>query len=297
MAISAAKPLGSWVLIVLCAIPLPMLAEESAARPKPADALAAFESQTLRLPDGKRMNCHARAGNGPALVLVPGTWGDIHGFMPLIALLPKDIPIIVIELCWQGGHVPPTLDLSIEELADDVVWVLKALKVERFYVGGHSIGGMITVELAGRNVPGLMGAIPLEGWTHHTVVQTAFDDVVVGELTSSQKAQRQAYRTRGRGHLSDEQLKAIASIWRRWNGFECLMRSQVPILHIWGDRGKPRRNREALQIPNRPSIQIAWITGASHLLLVEAPEDVAELIGAFIQRNKDARRKGQSPIK
>ena len=101
----APKFLSLNVLAILCLTVTSALAE------KPAEVLALFEKQTLKLPDGKLMNCHQRPGNGPTLVLVPGTWGDIHRFTPLIAELPKNIPIVVIELCWQGGHIPPTLAL------------------------------------------------------------------------------------------------------------------------------------------------------------------------------------------
>jgi 3-oxoadipate enol-lactonase len=272
-------------LLAHCALAILCLSINAVSAEKPADVLASFEKQILVLSDGKQMNCHQRPGNGPTLVLVPGTWGDIGRFVPLIAELPNDLPIVVIELCWQGGHTPPKLDLSIEQLADDVLWVIDTLKLKSFFVGGHSIGGMIAVEISGLELPGLKGVIAMEGWTDHTVVQTAFGGEVVGNLTPAQKARRQEGRARGRGHLSEEQLYAIARIWRRWNGFECLVRSQVPILHVWGDRGKPRPNRQALQIPDRANIEIAWIDGASHLLVMEAPKTLAKALLAFIQRN------------
>ena len=264
----------------------PAFSAEPATSPDvPPDVLAAFETRTLTLPGGKRMRYHRRPGKGPALVLVPGTWGDLLRFEPLIARWPEDLPIVVIELCWQGGNVPPTVDLSMEQLADDVLEILSVLKPKRFFLGGHSIGGMITVEIAGREVPGLLGAIPLEGWTHHTVVKTAFAGAVGGKLTLAQEAQRQANRTRGRKHLSAEQLTAIARIWRRWNGYDALLRSNVPILHVWGDRGQPRPTRQALQIPDRPSIEIKWIANASHLLMLEAPDAVATAVLTFIRRH------------
>ena len=272
-------------LAVLGILSTPVVSESPAAPQETTELLASFKKTTFTTPDGKRMNCYRRMGKGPALVLVPGTWGDVHRFTPLIAELPKSLPIVVIELCWQGGQLPPSLDLSIEQLADDVLWVLAALELKRFHIGGHSIGGMITVEIVGRTVPGLAGGIPLEGWTHHTVVKTAFGGEVVGKLTSAQEAQRRAGRARGRGHLSEKQIQAIGTLWRRWNGFSCLERSRVPVLHVWGDRGKPRPKREVLQIPDRPSIEITWIAGASHLLVLESPKAVAKVVSAFIQRH------------
>ena len=267
-------------LVILCAA-----AEEHASVPERVQEPAPFEKRVFTLPDGKHMNCRQRKGDGPVLVLIPGTWGTFDGFAALIAELPGDLPLVVIELCWQGGNVPPTLDLSIEQLADDVLWVVEALGLEHFYIGGHSIGGMIAVEIAGREIPGLAGVIAMEGWTHHTVAKTAFANEVTGELTPSQRSEYEAYRVRGRAHLSDAQMAAIAAIWRRWNGHDCLMRSKVPILEVWGDRGKPRPPRETLQIPERPNIQLAWVTGASHLMLIQAPKAVAEFVCAFIERN------------
>jgi len=279
------------IILVLLSLPLaPAVAEESPNSPVRTDhdVLASFAERTFTLPDGKQMNCHQRPGEGPVLVLVPGTWGDILRFKPLIARLPQDLPIVVIELCWQGGHVPPTLDLSIEQLADDVLWVIRKLNLRRFYVGGHSIGGMITVAIAGRNIPGLSGAIPMEGWTHHTVVQTAFDGEVVGRLTPAQQVRRRADRDRGYAHLSEKQRRAIATIWRRWNGYECLERSQVPILQIWGDRGKPRPTLQELQIPDRPTIEIAWIPRAARQVSARfyRPDEV---IGSSQQRRSGSR--------
>jgi len=252
---------------------------------EPSEVLMPFEKQTFTLPNKRRMNCHQRQGVGATLVLVPGTWGDIHRFESLLAELPEELPVVVVELCWQGGQVPPSLELSIEGLADDVLWVMGELGLERFYVGGHSIGGMIAIEIAGRGIPGLLGVLPMEGWTHHTVVETAFDGIVVGDLTPEQEARRQADRARGRGHLSDEQLRTISTIWRHWNGFDCLRRANAPVLSIWGDRGRPRPSRKALQIPERPSVEVGWVAGASHLLLTERPEAVAELMLSFLQRN------------
>ena len=162
-------------------------ADDTAAGPDFEAVLTRFRSGTVTLPDSRQMNWHRRTGTGPSLVLIPGTWGDLQSFAPLLAELPGDVPVIVVELCWQGGLVPQRTDLSVEELADDVLQVVTELNTGDFFISGHSIGGMITGEIAGRNVRGLRGAIPMEGWTHHSVVQKAFAGVVTAGLSPEQQ--------------------------------------------------------------------------------------------------------------
>lgn len=250
------------------------------------EMMARLAKTTLELADGGRMNCYLRKGTGPTLVLVPGTWGGVWRFEGLIAKLPASIGIAVVELPWQGGNRPTTLDMSMEQSANDVLQAIEAMELKRFVVGGHSIGGMIAVEIAGRDVPGLVGAIPVEGWTHHTVVQTAFEGVLVTHLIPEEKIYRPVDRGQGNGrdHLSEEEVRAIRTIWRTWDGYGCLERSTLPVLEIWGDRGNPRPNREALRIPDRANIEIAWVADASHLVLLEDPAEVARLVLEFLEK-------------
>ncbi len=245
---------------------------------------AGFEKNILSLERGGAMNYYHRPGEGPTLVLVPGTWGGIWRFESLIARLPPTMGIAVVELCWQDKRTPATLDMDMVQISDDVLRTIKAMKLQQFVIAGHSIGGMIAVEIAGRDLPGLVGAIPMEGWTHHTVVKTAFDGVVVNNLTEEEEALRAADRARGLDHLSDAERHAIGSIWKGWNGYAGLERSTVPILQLWGDRSAPRPDWKALQIPERDNITIGWIANASHLMLLEDPDAVARFVADFMAK-------------
>ena len=77
-------------------------ADDTAAEREFEAVLARFRSGTVTLPDSRQMNWHRRTGTGPSLVLIPGTWGDLQSFAPLLAKLPGDMPVFVVELCWQG---------------------------------------------------------------------------------------------------------------------------------------------------------------------------------------------------
>lgn len=270
-------------MILFLVLPLKLQGQSTVTLPSVETVQNQFSEQIIKLSGPKVMKVQQRKGTGPTLVLVPGTWGDLQRFIPVIRYMPEEIPVTVILLPWQGGNVPARTDFTMEELADDVLSVIQKLKLDHFVIGGHSIGGMITVEVAGRKVPGMIGAIPMEGWTHHSVVKTAFEGVVTGPLSPELQAKRQAGRLRGRRHLSDEQLKALGSIWKNWNGYAALERSQVPIQHCWGDRGKPPASREQLQIPQRPNIKIVWIKHSSHSMMLENPKQLAQTITTFMQ--------------
>ena len=100
--------------------------------------------------------------------------------------------------------------------------------------GGHSIGGMIAIELARQRCRQLGGVISLEGWTHHQVLGQAFSGKV--DTTLSEELERQRLQARGQTlcRLSQSQIAAFRSIWQRWDGLPILQSTSVPVLEVWG---------------------------------------------------------------
>lgn len=244
---------------------------------------SAFTHDALTLEDGTRLAWHIREAQGPNLVLIPGSWGDYLVYNRLAANLDPDFRLIIVELRGHGDSAPATLNGTMALFADDVLKVVGQLKLEHYYIGGHSIGGMLAVEIAGREPAGLAGAIPIEGWTHHTVQKNAFGHLPEFPLSPEHATERQANRDRGLARLTEAERQAFGSVWRNWDGNEALRRTRVPVLEIWGDRNlDPVPDRATMQIPERPTIEMAWIPHATHALLVEQPEAVARVINAFI---------------
>jgi pimeloyl-ACP methyl ester carboxylesterase len=231
---------------------------------------------------GNRVEAEVRDGDGPALILIPGTWGNAHIRERLIECLNPDLRLICIALAGQDQNWPPPEEPSIPRFSNDVLDLADALGLDRFFVGGHSLGGMIAIDLL-RLAPGrIPGSIPIEGWTHWTVSKDAFDRDTSSTLDDEQRALIQrAYHElldRWEPKLRDE----FGTMWQRWDGWETLAATDVPVLEIWGDRGRARPPRKVMRIPDRDTIRIEWVPNASHALLVEAPERVAELVNSFI---------------
>ena len=161
-----------------------------------------------------------------------------------------------------------------------------ALGVERWFIGGHSIGGMMAIEAARQRPTQCAGAISMEGWTHCEVEQEAFGGPAAPTMSAAQERERLANRERVLSRLTEEEQDAFRKIWRRWeHGAATLATTRVPILQLWGDRGKSgaeRASPEQLRIPERPSIELEWIEGSSHGVLLENPDQVATAVTRFL---------------
>ena len=247
-----------------------------------------FTHDALTLDDGANLAWHIREGSGANLVLIPGSWGDYFVFNRLLPHLDPNLRLIIVELRGHGDSMPAMVNGTMERFADDVMNVIGHLKLERYFVSGHSIGGMLAVEIAGRNPEGLLGAMPIEGWAHHTVQSNAFGRLPDFPLSPEHAAERQANRDRGVARLTEAERQDFGGVWKKWDGNEALKKTNVPVLEIWGDRNmSPVPGRATMQIPERDNIEMVWIANASHALLVEQPEAVAKAMNGFIARQRD----------
>ncbi len=226
-----------------------------------------------------------RPGNGPTLILIPGSFSDANQWNEAVTVLERELNLILIEVRGHGKSWPPPIDGTIEQLAKDVMLVADNEKMEYFYVGGHSIGGMISKEI-GRSWPQrVKGVISIEGWTHWQASRDAFNGDMYGTLTSEQQKKRLSGRKMGAGHWTKEQQSDFASIWRKWErGVEFLQNTNLPIIEIYGDRGKKRPSLKQLYIPDRLNIEVHWIDNASHSLPLERPREIATVINEFIRK-------------
>ncbi len=230
-----------------------------------------------------RLSYVVRPGDGPMLLLIPGSFSDVSQWEMIVPRLGKDLNLILTEVQGHGKSWPPPVNGSIEELAEDVMIVADNEKLDRFYVGGHSIGGMIAKEVGRRWPERIKGVISIEGWTHWRVSREAFNADMYSTLTPEEEKKRLEARERGAGHWSDEQRKSFGTIWRKWEkGLDFLQNTPLPVLELYGDRNRKPASREQLYLPDRQNIRLVWIKNASHKLPLEEPEKVAISINEFI---------------
>lgn len=89
---------------------------------------------------------------GVPVVFIHSFAGDTTHWMAQLEHLRKTRRAIALDLRGHGQSQPPVdLDYSIDGLAADVTSVADALKLERFVLVGHSMGGPTAIAYAAAN--------------------------------------------------------------------------------------------------------------------------------------------------
>jgi pimeloyl-ACP methyl ester carboxylesterase len=245
--------------------------------------------------DGNRITAAVRAGRGPALVLIPGTWGNAHTRGPLLERLDTALTIVCVALAGQDDNWPPPQHPSIPMFSDHILALADHLGLNHFFVAGNSLGGMVALEMLRFGPSRIEGAISIEGWTHWAVLQNAFANDTTSTLTESQRRRLEEVRHQLLDRWDPALRARYNAIWQEWDGWEILRTTPLPVLEIWGDRSRPHPSREVMRIPDRPNIELAWIPNTSHNLLVEAPDRLAELMNPFVHRHAGASNPAARP--
>ncbi len=100
-----------------------------------------FVSNTAKV-NGTTLH-YVRGGTGPAIILIhgfPQDWYEFHKIMPRLA---KKFTVIAVDLRGVGGSTATPGGYDAANLAKDIYQLSQLLKLERIYVVGHDIGGMV----------------------------------------------------------------------------------------------------------------------------------------------------------
>jgi pimeloyl-ACP methyl ester carboxylesterase len=108
--------------------------------------------------DGVRLAYEESGSGSPPIVLVHGWTCNHTYFSPQQEHFSKRHRVIAVDLRGHGESDKPHGSYAITQLADDIAWLCRELRVEKPVVIGHSMGGMAALELAVRH-PDLAAAI------------------------------------------------------------------------------------------------------------------------------------------
>jgi len=106
-------------------------------------------------------------GAGDPLLLVPGLGGTFAGFAKIIPGLAKHFRVIVHDHRGTGRSDRPIMTYSVDQMTDDVVALMDALKIDSAHYLGHSTGGAMGQTLAIKHPARLRRLILSATWTHN----------------------------------------------------------------------------------------------------------------------------------
>jgi pimeloyl-ACP methyl ester carboxylesterase len=213
-------------------------------------------------------------GTGAPLVLLPGTWCDDEDWDGVRKHLPPGVRTISAEFRCHGASDAPPGAFSLADLAEDILALIEHLSLERAVVAGHSLGGIVGIEMAGRS-DRVAGLVLLEGWTNSRAGAAFREPRMYGSLDTAAVARIEDKISRGKARVEAADFDELRKSVVRFDGSAILRDATIPIIEVYGSMGRHAGTDAGLAVPSNPRIEWVWIEGAGHYLPHERPREVA----------------------
>jgi pimeloyl-ACP methyl ester carboxylesterase len=242
---------------------------------------------------------YERDGSGePQLLFVPGWCCNGSFYAPQFDHFRRSHAVTVVELRGCGRSDVPEGGYDIPSLADDVARVCEEAGISSPVVVGHSLGGMIAIELGARH-PGLPRAIvaddpgPVDPLPRSAQIFQGFAAQMAGPTG---EAVRRAWVEDGVGPTADDEVRqlvvetmcavplhvAAAAIRGvcEWNGVAALALCDLPILVLLSAPGGSNAPDRLLSI--KPDLHLGMTVGSGHFHQLEVSDQVNAMIERFL---------------
>jgi pimeloyl-ACP methyl ester carboxylesterase len=241
---------------------------------------------------------YERAGSGkPELLFVHGWCCDRTAFRPQFEQFARTHSVTAVDLRGCGKSDRPEDGYAIPDFADDLERFCADAGIDKPVIAGHSLGGMIAVELASRH-PSVPSALVLvDPGPIDPLPETVkfFQDFAEQLEGPTGEEVRRAY-VQNMGAIDVELAHWIADLMcsvplptaaavirgvNAWNGVRALTLCSVPTLMIRSALGA---SPDAVRLRAiKPDLQVGITVGAGHFHQLEVPEQVNAMIERFLQ--------------
>jgi pimeloyl-ACP methyl ester carboxylesterase len=253
---------------------------------------------------------YVRGGQGPAIILIhgmPEDWTEYRAIMPRLA---ERFTVVAVDLPGIGRSAPAAGGYEAASLAADIHAMAQSLSLDRPYVVGHDLGGIVTYAYVRRFPESLRGAMILDvpvpgigGWDeavadlwHIGFIQAPgqlAEKLITGrqEIYFEQDFATARFTPAQRAHYVQiygaPQLHAAFEIYRafprdaKFNAAQTAP-SSVPLLVAVGENSPFNAYLdtfvEGYRARRMTRVEGARIPDASHFVVADNPEAVTDLI-------------------
>lgn len=262
----------------------------------------------IKLPELSLHYEHAGRGR-TVLVLVHGNFASWRWWSPFLQNLPADeYTVYALDLRGCGDSDHPDDGYTIPQMAEDLYHFARALKLPRFHLVGHSLGGAVSLQFAlnhptllhtllltapapAEGMPGLkrnifgIGAVELNHLVRsldlsRSVLRQALKDMMPN-LPHDTKEFKALIDDATR--MSPGALDGFITTLADWNVLDELSDLALPVLILWGEQDRIVK-RDALErmIDVLPEAQLVTWPEAGHVPQLEYTEQFQTLLLEFV---------------
>jgi pimeloyl-ACP methyl ester carboxylesterase len=235
-------------------------------------------------------------GRGSSLIFLHGSMGTGKAWKPYVPILSNDFNIILPDVRGHGKTVNPSKEIDLHLIADDIAGLIDALKLEKPFLCGWSMGGDVSLDIAMRYPERVSGLIV--GGVTHRISETYF---------ASLKAMGLEGPGRINFELAEKNIPELINLWKiehvqspsHWKELvtqlsfgmlnptlpagDDLKRITVPTLIVWGDRDQFLPIENAVELYRLiPNAQFAVVPNADHFVSRTKVRLFAEFVKEFV---------------
>lgn len=248
--------------------------------------------------DGLKLFYEIKGQGEPAVVLIHGMTCN-HGFMaPQFNHLSKGHRVVSVDLAGHGNSGKPQREYPMALFADECAWLCGELGLEKVIPAGHSMGGAVALELAGRHPKLVQAAVLMDTTVISSPERT--NNVLPGmKKKMAQPGYQQPFRDLfGQMFLASDDpalresildqmldtpqytIEELFDTLRLWDGPKALAAAACPVLYIGGSN--PLSDAAALK-KIKPSLTSAQVVGSGHFITLQVPEQVNAMLSRYLE--------------
>jgi pimeloyl-ACP methyl ester carboxylesterase len=144
---------------------------------------APHEASSIRVDEGVQLEVLDFGGTGSPMLLLPGLGATAHSYDELAPLLAKKHHVVAMTRRGTGYSSKPDFGFDTPRLAQDVLQVMDAMRLEKVVLVGHSIAGDELTWLGGHHADRFSGLVYLDAAYDRSGDPKAPDAVRLRELS------------------------------------------------------------------------------------------------------------------